>query len=61
MGVFHNTTERVQKLDLQDAGVDFRKISAWISADPLDGGATLDGTVLTLGPLTSAVMRTEED
>ena len=45
---------------LKDAGVEFRQISAWISADPLDGGASLDGTVLTLGPLTSAVLRTEE-
>jgi hypothetical protein len=50
----------VAKLDLKDAGVEFRQISAWISADPLDGGASLDGTVLTLGPLTSAVLRTEE-
>ena len=60
VGVFHNTTERVAKLDLQAAGAEFRQISAWISADPLDGGASLDGTVLTLGPLTSAVLRTEE-
>ena len=61
VGVFHNTTERIQKLDLADAGVEFRKTAAWISADPLDGGASLDGTVLTLGPLTSAVLRTEAE
>ena len=61
VGVFHNTTERIQKLDLSDAGVEFRKTAAWISADPLDGGASLEGTVLTLGPLTSAVLRTEAE
>ncbi|MBP5729200.1 MAG: hypothetical protein J6Y48_19200 [Clostridia bacterium] len=61
MGVFHNTTERTQKLDLADAGVEFRKIFAWISANPMDGSASLEGNVLTLGPQTSAVLRTEAE
>jgi len=46
---------------MADAGVEFRKMAAWISANPMDGSASFEGNVLTLGPQTSAVLRTEAE
>ena len=53
VGVFHNTTDSVKKLDLSQAtDLTFTEIS-FIGADE----ATLDGTILTLGGQTSAILR----
>ena len=58
VGVFHNTTEKTLKVDLAEAtDVRFTEITDWIAVDPFEGEATLDGTVLTLGPQTSAVLK----
>lgn len=54
VAVIHNTTDKVQTVDL--AGVTdmpFTTLAAYAG----NGQATLEGTVLTLGPQTSAVLR----
>ena len=58
VGVFHNTTGRELSVDLKEAANQpLREITAVLEALPGEGGATLDGTVLTLGAQTSAVLR----
>ncbi len=58
VGVFHNTTTKTLSVDLAEAtGHPFTEITASIAADPAGCIATLEGTVLTLGPQTSAVLR----
>ena len=58
VGVFHNTTDREQRLDLKAAGAaGLTEIRAVLSADPLEGGAELEDGILTLGPQTSAVVK----
>ena len=58
VGVFHNTTGKEATVDLKDATDQlFTKIAAVLEAVPGEGGATLEGTKLTLGPQTSAVLR----
>ena len=57
-GVFHNTTERKLSVDLSEATEQqFSRIAAMIAVDPFDSVAELEGTVLTLGPQTSVVLR----
>ncbi len=58
VGVFHNTTEKTLKVDLA-AATDhpFSEITSWLSVDPFEGEAVLEGTMLTLGPQTSAILR----
>jgi glycosidase len=56
--VFHNTTEKGLTVDLKEATEQsFTEIAAVLEAIPGEGGASLEGTVLTLGPQTSAVLR----
>ncbi len=58
IGVFHNTTEKTLTVDLAEATEQaFTEIAAMIAVDPFDNLATLEGTVLTLGPQTSAVLK----
>ena len=58
VGVFHNTTGRELSVDLKEAtNQPLREITAVLEALPGEGGATLDGSVLTLGAQTSAVLR----
>ena len=58
VGVFHNTTDRTLSVDLSAATeYPFTGITAFLAVDPFDCTATLEGTVLTLGPQTSAVLR----
>ena len=58
VAVLHNTTDRTCKLDLKDAcGMTFTTISAVAEAVFGEGGAELDGTVLTLYPQTTVVLR----
>ena len=58
VGVFHNTTEKTLKVDLAEAtDTTFAQIAAFIAVDPFESIAELEGTVLTLGPQTSAVLR----
>ena len=58
VGVFHNTTGKEATLDLKDATDQlFTEIAAVLEAVPGEGGATLEGTKLTLRPQTSAVLR----
>ena len=58
VGVFHNTTQKALSVDLSGATEHvFTEIAASISADGGEAAAELDGTVLTLGPQTSAVLR----
>ena len=58
VAVIHNATERTQTVDLKDAtDLSFSEISAVLECLPGQGGASLDGTVLTLGSQTSAVLR----
>ena len=58
VGVFHNTTEKTLKVDLAKAtDHPFAEIAAFLSVDPFEGYAELDGTVLTLGAQTSAVLK----
>ena len=58
VGVFHNTTGKTLQVDLAEAtDYAFTEVAAMLAVDPLEGGATLEGTVLTLGPQTSAVLR----
>ncbi len=58
VGVFHNTTEGTLKVDLAEAtDHSFSEITAILAVDPFDSVASLEGTVLTLGPQTSAVLR----
>ena len=57
-GVFHNTTDRLLSVDLSAASDHiFTQVAAALSVDPTECVAELDGTVLTLGPQTSAVLR----
>ena len=56
--MFHNTTEKGLTVDLKEATEQsFTEIAAVLEAIPGEGGASLEGTVLTLGPQTSAVLR----
>ena len=58
VGVFHNTTEKTLKVDLSAATEQqFSTVAASLAVDPFECVATLEGTVLTLGPQTSAVLR----
>ena len=58
VGVFHNTTEKTLKVDLAEATDQrFTEITAFLSVDPFEGYAELDGTVLTLGGQTSAILK----
>ncbi len=58
VAVIHNPTERTQTVDLKDASdLSFTEISAVLECLPGQGGASLDGTVLTLGSQTSVVLR----
>ena len=58
VAVIHNTTERTQTVDLKDVtDLSFTEISAVLECLPGQGGASLDGTVLTLGSQTSVVLR----
>ncbi len=60
VAVLHNTTGKIVRIDLKDVTeIPFSILAASVTADSMDGGASLDGTVLTLGPQTSAVLRTE--
>ena len=57
-GVFHNTTDRLLSVDLSEAtDHPFTEVAASLSVDPFENIAELEGTVLTLGPQTSAVLR----
>lgn len=58
VGVFHNTTGSRKKLDLSsipDAA--FTEIAAFIECIPGEGGAELDGTLLTLESQTSVILK----
>ena len=58
VAVLHNPTERTQVLDLAAAGCpSFAECSAVVECVPGQGGATLEGAVLTLGSQTSVVLR----
>ena len=58
VGVFHNTTEKTLTVDLAKATEHaFSEITATLATDPFESVATLEGTLLTLGPQTSAVLR----
>ena len=58
VGVFHNTTDRVQVLNLADTEAAFlEEVTAMVTAQPMDGGAELRDGMLTLGPQTTAVLR----
>ena len=58
IGVFHNTTEKTLTVDLAEATEQaFTEIAAMIAVDPFESEVTLEGTVLTMGPQTSAVLR----
>ena len=56
VGVFHNTTTSAKKLDLSTVtDIAFTSVE-FISVD-FESSASLDGTVLTLGPQTTAILR----
>ena len=58
VGVFHNTTDKTLSVDLSEATDQaFTQIAAMIAVDPFDYVAELEGTVLTLGPQTSVVLK----
>ena len=58
VAVLHNPTTRGVTLDLSAVtDLPFSRIAAELKALPGKGGAELDGTVLSLGPLTSVVLR----
>ena len=58
VGVFHNTTGQTLSVDLSKTTEQrFTAVAAAIAAGADEAVATLDGTVLTLGPQTSAVLR----
>ena len=58
VGVFHNTTGKELTVDLKEATEQtFTELAAVLEAVPGEGGATLEGTKLTLGAQTSAVLR----
>ena len=58
VAVLHNTTEKTQKLDLSEAtDLSFSTITAVAEALFGEGGAELNGTILTLYPQTSVVLR----
>ena len=60
VGVFHNTTGKELTVDLKEAMEQtFTEIAAVLEAVPGEGGAALEGTKLTLGPQTSAVLRAD--
>ena len=53
-----HTTEKTLKVDLSAATeYPFAEITDALAVDPFDCIASLDGTILTLGPQTSAVLR----
>ncbi len=59
IAVFHNTAAKKVSLDLKDVtDLPFSVLAASVTADRTDGGASLEGTVLTLGPQSTAVLRT---
>ena len=54
IALFHNTSTEEISYDLANCGADsFKKISAFIGA----GSASLDGTILTVGPQTSVILQ----
>ena len=58
VGVFHNTTGKTLSVDLAETTEQpFGEIAASIAVNPGENTATLEGTVLTLGPQTSAVLK----
>ena len=58
VAVIHNPTEREVTVDLKDVtDLSFTEISAVVECLPGQGGAGLEGTVLTLGSQTSVVLR----
>ncbi len=58
VGVFHNTTGKTLSVDLAEATEQpFGGIAASIAVNPGENTATLEGTMLTLGPQTSAVLK----
>ena len=58
VGVFHNTTDKMLSVNLADATDHaFTQITAYLSVDPFESIAELEGTTLTLGPQTSAVLK----
>ena len=57
-GVFHNTTGKELTVDLAEAtDYPFTEIAEVLEAVSGKGGAALEGTVLTLGPQTSVVLK----
>ena len=57
-GVFHNTTDRTLTVDLAEATEHtFTEVAEAIAVDPFESVAELEGTVLKLGPQTSAVLQ----
>ncbi len=58
LAVIHNTTAGTVTLDLKEAtDLSFTGIAAVLACLPDEGGASLEGTVLTVGPQTSVVIR----
>ena len=58
VAVIHNTTDRTVTVDLSSVtNRNFSVLSAVIECLPGTGGADLNGTMLTLGSQTSAVLR----
>ena len=58
VGVFHNPTDRILTVDLKTAtDQTLTEITAVLEAIPGEGGAALEGTTLTLGSQTSAILR----
>ena len=57
-GVFHNTTDKLLSVDLSAAtNRTFTQVAAALAVDPTECIATLEGTVLTLGPQTTAILK----
>lgn len=58
VAVLHNTTKKEVTLDLKAAGApDFTEIAAVLDTVPGKGGAALEGSMLTLLPFTSVILR----
>lgn len=58
IGVFHNTTDKEQTVDLSEATeLRFVEITASLSVDPYECIAELDGSLLTIGPQTSIILK----
>ena len=58
VAVIHNPGSKAVTLDLENAtALTFTQISAVLECIPGEGGATLEGTVLTLGSQTSVILR----